>query len=160
MISPVRMTGSGKTPQDQPAATTKKQTQPNPLQLSILCSDRYITLEQTKPNGVKTFVSYRLRQKKPLFSTNMDGTQRHYSRIGEKSQRACGRWRANGITFKAGMLLIIGNIHYADTRTIPYWERPVCSVRLALNLLGARPVETSGRRYFRIRSRSLVYQVC
>ena len=142
VTSLVRMTGSGNTTPGQPAATTKKQTQTNPLRLSRVCSERCTTSEQNEPIEVKIRISNCLRRKKARFSRNMDGTPSHYSQIEEKRQMGCGRWQGTGITFKAGMLLIIGDIRHAGAYTIPNWEWSASPVRRVLSLFVARRVGT------------------
>jgi len=77
-----------------PTGWTKKQTQPNPLRLSLVDSEIYQSLNQSKPIGAKLRFFNFLQGKNGRFSRNMDGAHAHYSRLARpKRKRETGKWK-------------------------------------------------------------------
>jgi len=72
VVSLIRAAGVRSFQDLRPAEIRKKQTQPNPLRLSLIDSVRYLTFEKTKPIGIKCLIFNLLKQKKAVFLKKMD----------------------------------------------------------------------------------------
>jgi len=128
----LRTFGSCKESQHFRPDSSKKQTQPNPLRLSIIDSARYITFEKTKPIDIKWPICSNLKRKKAGFSKNMDQTVGSLFPISQKRTQQglwpvpSDQWRVarttmQTITNEAGMLLKNNKMLSMVTCPIPDW---------------------------------------
>jgi len=123
VVSPARTLESVLLPQYQAAQFRKKQTQPNPLRLTILFSEAYLTSEKTKPIDDNCLISSHLKRKKAVFLKNMDQSVRSLSPISQK-RTPHGQWRVattttKTVTNEAGMYLENKRIRVMAVCTIP-----------------------------------------